>query len=120
MKLGGKTTDVTFGNERYLNQVLYKSPEWKSFRQDIIIRDNGMDMGLDGFPISGIILIHHINPITAKDILERSSVIFDPDNVISVSQRTHNAIHYGDESLLDVDILIERLPNDTCPWRKTK
>lgn len=118
LKIGGKTAEETFGNERYLNQVLYKSPEWKSFRRDIIIRDQGMDMGFDGFPINGIILIHHINPITAEDIINRSSVIFDPENVISVSQRTHNAIHYGDESLLDVDLLIERKPNDTCPWRK--
>ena len=118
LKLGGKTAEVTFGNERYLNQVLYKSPEWKSFRREIIIRDQGMDMGLDGFPINGIILIHHINPITARDIVNRAAKIFDPENVISVCQRTHNAIHYGDESLLDVDILVERSPNDTCPWRK--
>ncbi len=118
LKLGGKTADVTFGNERYLNQVLYKSPEWKSFRQNIIIRDHGMDMGLDGFPISGIILIHHINPITAKDILNRAFCIFDPENVISVAFKTHNAIHYGDEGLMDVDVLVERTPNDTCPWRK--
>lgn len=118
LRLGGKPGEDTFGNERYLNQVLYKSPEWKSFRQDIIIRDNGMDMGVDGFPISGIILIHHITPITVEDILNRSSIIFDPENVISVSHRTHNAIHYGDEGLLDVDILVERSPNDTCPWRK--
>lgn len=118
LKLSGKTAEVTFGNERYLNQVLYKSPEWKSFRQKIIIRDQGMDMGLDGFPIGGIILIHHIIPITAKDIVDRSYCIFDPENAISVSKRTHNAIHYGDENLLDVDVLVERTPNDTCPWRK--
>ncbi len=118
LRIGGKTGDQTFGTERYLNQILYKSAEWKSFRQDIIIRDQGMDMGLDGFPISGIILIHHINPITAEDILNRRSIIFDTENVISVSQRTHNAIHYGDEGLLDVDILVERTPNDTCPWRR--
>lgn len=118
LRIGGGVGDQTFGSERYLNQVLYKSPEWKSFRRDIIIRDNGMDMGLSGFPISGIILIHHIIPITAKDILNRAPCIFDPENVISVSLRTHNAIHYGDESLLDVDILVERKPNDTCPWRR--
>lgn len=118
LRIGGGVGAQTFGNERYLNQVLYKSQEWKSFRRDIIIRDNGMDMGLDGFPISGIILIHHINPITAKDIINRAPCIFDPENVISVSLKTHNAIHYGDESLLDVDILVERKPNDTCPWRK--
>jgi hypothetical protein len=118
LKIGGKTGEQTFGTERYLNQILYKSPEWKSFRRNIIIRDLGMDMGFDGFPIDGIILIHHINPITAQDILDRSRIIFDPENVISVSKRTHNAIHYGDSGLLDVDILVERRPNDTCPWRR--
>ena len=118
LKIGGKTGEQTFGTERYLNQILYKSPEWKSFRRNIIIRDLGMDMGFDGFPIDGIILIHHINPITAQDILDRSRIIFDPENVISVSKRTHNAIHYGDSGLLDVDILVERRLNDTCPWRR--
>lgn len=118
LKLGGKAGDITFGNERYLNQILYKSPEWKSFRQRIIIRDNGCDMGVDGYAISGPIIIHHIEPISIEDVVNRDSKIFDEDNVICVSKRTHNAIHYGDESLLLIDEIIERRPNDTCPWRR--
>ena len=117
LKLGGKAGDITFGNERYLNQRLYNSPEWKSFRRDIIIRDGGNDLGLDGYSIWGQILIHHLNPITVKDIVERNSCVFDPENVISVSKLTHNAIHYGDESLLIIDDIVERKPNDTIPWR---
>lgn len=117
LKLGGKAGEVTFGNERYLNQKLYKSPEWKSFRNEIITRDMGCDLGVEGYSIYGVIIIHHINPITVKDIIERSPMIFDPENVICVSKITHNAIHYGDESLLIIDEIVERVPNDTIPWR---
>lgn len=118
LKLGGKAGEITFGNERYLNQILYKSPEWKSFRREILIRDNGCDMGLDGYSIPGVPIIHHISPITVEDILERNFCVFDPNNVITVSRRTHNAIHYGDEELLTIDTVVERTPNDTCPWRR--
>lgn len=117
LRLGGKAGEITFGNERYLNQVLYRSLEWKSFRRDIIIRDNGCDLGVDGYSIRGKIIIHHINPIIIEDIYERNPLIFDEENVICVSARTHNAIHYGDEQLLTIDELIERKPNDTIPWR---
>lgn len=117
LKLGGKAGEITFGNERYLNQILYKSPEWKSFRRGIILRDCGCDMGVPGYEIQGVILIHHINPITVEDIYERNECVFDEDNVISVSKRTHNAIHYGDEELLSIDEIVERQPNDTTPWR---
>lgn len=117
LKLGGKAGDITFGNERYLNQKLYKSQEWKMFRNEIITRDCGYDLGVEGYSIYGVILIHHLNPITPKDILERNPAIFDPENVISVSKITHNAIHYGDESLLCIDEIVERVPNDTIPWR---
>ncbi len=117
LKLGGKAGEITFGNERYLNQILYKSPEWKKFRRDMILRDNGFDMGVDGYSIIGQIILHHINPITVEDIIERNDCVFDPDNVICVSKRTHNAIHYGSEELLTVDELIIRRPNDTIPWR---
>lgn len=117
LKLGGKAGEITFGNERYLNQILYKSPEWKSFRRGIILRDCGCDMGVPGYEIQGVILIHHINPITVEDIYERNECVFDEENVISVSKRTHNAIHYGDEELLSIDEIVERRPNDTTPWR---
>lgn len=117
LRIGGKAGEITFGNERYLNQILYKSPEWKSFRRGIITRDGGYDMGLDGYSIPGTIIVHHLNPITVEDIYERRDCVFDEENVISVSTRTHNAIHYGDEELLMIDEIIERRPNDTIPWR---
>ena len=117
LRLGGKAGEITFGNDRYLNQTLYRSLEWKSFRRDMIIRDNGCDLGMDGSSIQGKIMLHHINPITNEDMYNRSPAIFDEENVICVSARTHNAIHYGDEELLMIDEIIERRPNDTIPWR---
>lgn len=117
LRLGGKAGELTFGNERYLNQILYKSPEWKKVRREVIIRDEGLDMGVDGYSIRGIPIIHHINPITVEDIVDRNEKVFDMENLITVSRRTHNAIHYGDEELLTIDELIERRPNDTIPWR---
>ena len=117
LKLGGKAGEITFGNERYLNQILYKSPEWKSLRRTILIRDGGCDLGMDGYSIVGVPLIHHMNPITVEDIYDRNPCVFDPENLICVSRRTHNAIHYGDEELLTIDDIVERRPNDTIPWR---
>lgn len=116
LQLNGKIGEETFGFDRYLNQILYRSSEWKRFRREIIIRDNGYDLACEGYEVAGKILIHHINPITLVDINRRDSMIFDPENVISTSLNTHNAIHYGDESLLVTEPL-ERSPNDTCPWR---
>lgn len=118
LKLGGKTGEITFGNERYLNQLLYKSPEWKSIRREVIIRDQGFDMGVDGHEIQGIILVHHMNPITVEDIYERRDCVFDEENLISVSKITHNAIHYGSEELLVIDEIPERRPGDTICWRR--
>lgn len=117
LKIGGKVGTDTFGHDRYLNQVLYCSGEWRRFRRDIILRDNGMDLACDGYELVGSIIVHHIDPITIEDVLRRDPKIFDPENVVSTWLRTHNAIHYGDESLLYTD-LIERTPNDTCPWRR--
>lgn len=117
LKLSGMVGQATFGSDRYLNQVLYKSPEWRSFRNGIIIRDNGCDLAFAGRDIYGDrIIIHHINPLTVEDVENRSPVIFDPENVVCVSDKTHRAIHYGDESLLPHDP-ITRMPNDTCPWK---
>ena len=117
LKLNGSVGLETFGHDRYLNQILYNSPEWRRFRPEIIVRDNGCDLACEGYEIFGKILIHHINPITAKDILNRNPKVFDPENVITTVHNTHNAIHYGDENLL-ITAPIERNRNDTCPWRK--
>lgn len=117
LKIGGQVGEETFGYDRYLNQILYRSSEWKRFRRDIIIRDNGCDLACDGYEIIGKVLIHHIDPITVRDIELRDPKIFDPENVVSVTLNTHNAIHYGDESLLITEPLV-RTPNDTCPWKQ--
>lgn len=116
LKLDGIVGETTFGFDRYLNQVFYNSPEWKRLRNQIIVRDNGCDLGVDGYLVRGKILIHHINPITIDDIKNKSTRLFDLDNLISTCQNTHNAIHYGDESLI-FTMPIERTPNDTCPWK---
>ncbi len=117
LKLNGRVGEETFGCDRYLNQVFYRSKEWKDFRNKIIIRDNGCDLGIDGMEIHSKLLIHHIVPITKRDILERSSLLMDENNVICVSHNTHEAIHYGDESLL-IEEYVPRRPNDTIPWRQ--
>lgn len=116
LKIGGKVGEDTFGYDRYLNQLLYCSPEWKRFRREIIVRDNGCDLGCEGYEIIGNILVHHINPISLDDVMRRDPKIFDPENVISTCLNTHNAIHYGDESLLITEPVV-RKPNDTCPWK---
>ena len=116
LQLKGAVGNDTFGYDRYLNQILYKSSEWRSFRRDIVLRDNGCDLACEGYEIYGKILIHHINPITVEDILRRDPKVFDPENAISTSLNTHNAVHFGDESLLIMEP-IERKPYDTCLWR---
>lgn len=115
--IGGHIGDETFGFERYLNQTFYKSPEWRRTRRDIIVRDLGMDLGIDGYEIQGIIIIHHINPISIDDVKNRSSILLDPENLISVSELTHKAIHYN-KDLYRINTWAERTPNDTCPWKK--
>lgn len=116
LALGGRVGDDTFGFKRYLNQELYRSPEWKRVRDHVIVRDYGCDLGIDGRDILGPITIHHMNPITIDDIRNGSNDIFDPEFLITTSSITHNAIHYGDEQLLYLDPVI-RMPGDTCPWR---
>lgn len=116
LKLNGKVGEETFGFDRYLNQIFYRSKEWASIRDRVIFRDNGCDLGVEGYDIYGRILIHHMNPITKADILERSDLLLNPEYLICVSKNTHDAIHYSDKNLL-VTGPIERTKNDTCPWR---
>jgi hypothetical protein len=116
--LGGKVGVDTFGFDRHLNQMLYqRNPRWKKARDLVIIRDNGCDLGVEGYEIYGKIIVHHMNPITMEDIVNDRDWIYDPEFLISTVHNTHNAIHYGDENLL-ITAPIERTPNDTCPWLK--
>jgi hypothetical protein len=116
LRLDGVVGEATFGFDRYLNQVFYRSQRWKNVRDFVIIRDNGCDLGVEGYEIRGRILIHHINPITIEDIEKESAFLFDPEFLITTTHNTHNAIHYGDNGLL-IKAPIERTKNDTCPWR---
>lgn len=117
LEIGGRIGIETFGYDRYLNQVFYKSPEWRRIRDQIIVRDNGNDLGVEGYLIRGNPIIHHINPITIDDVLDRNSDIFNPEYLISCSLQTHNAVHYGNEEYLNRFGVAERKPNDTIPWR---
>jgi hypothetical protein len=117
LKLKGSVGKDTFGHDRYLNQVFYSSMEWRRLRDEIIIRDNGCDLGIEGREIGGKVYIHHLNPLGANDILTHSEYLVNPEYLICVSFETHNAIHYGDINLLPRDP-IERKRNDTCPWRR--
>lgn len=130
LRTANRVGEATFGSDRYLNQVVYHSQDWFSTKNEIILRDNACDLAMPGFDIrgkillkdgrefkkAGIIIVHHINPLTKQDILDRSSKIFDPENLICCSFKTHNAIHYGDLNSLTLPPK-ERTPNDTCPWR---
>lgn len=116
LKLSGRVGEETFGFDRWLNQKFYRSAEWKHLRDQVIIRDNGCDLGVKGREIYGKILIHHMNPISKKDILERTDLLLNPMYLISVTKQTHDAIHYSDDSILMKDPIV-RSRNDTCPWR---
>jgi len=135
--LDGVVGQETFGWNRYLNQALYTSPEWRKFRRDIIIRDHGCDLGVEGFEINGRVIIrdhgcdlgveefeindrvivHHINPLTIEDVIERRPCVFDPNNVISTRDITHKAIHYSTSEIVITKPIV-RTANDTSPWRK--
>lgn len=117
LKLVARVGEETFGFDRYLNQQFYHSQEWKSIRNEIIIRDNACDLGITGREMNKGIIIHHMNPIAKDDLIHQSDFLLNPDYLICVSKKTHSAIHYGDESLL-FDGLVERSKNDTCPWRR--
>ena len=116
LTLDGKVGVETFGSHRYLNQILYRSPEWKHIRDQIIFRDNGCDLGVEGHEIHKHAYIHHLNPITRQQIIDRDPVLFDPENLITVSYQTHQAIHYSDKSILLLDPVV-RFANDVAPWR---
>lgn len=119
LKLGGKVGEDTFGFDRWVNQDFYTSNEWRKFRRTIISRDLGCDLACKDRPfLSGeTIIIHHMNPIDKADIINHSEFLMDPEYVIATSNTTHNAIHYGDQTLLKQFEPIVRKPNDTCPWR---
>lgn len=117
LRLTGRVGEDTFGFDRYLNQVFYKSKEWQRIRDKVIVRDNGCDLGIEDREISGKILIHHMNPITDKDILNLTDILLNPEYLICVSHITHNAIHYGDENLLITEPIV-RTKYDTCPWKR--
>ena len=116
LNLVGQVGVETFGLDRYLNQTLYRSSKWRRTRDQVIIRDNGCDLGFKGFDIAGRIIVHHINPLTVQDIEDDVDEIYDPEFLICCSFETHNAIHYGDERLLPA-LPVERRPGDTCPWK---
>lgn len=119
LRLDGQVGKETFGFDRYLNQQFYHSDEWRSIRDFIITRDLGCDLGLEGYEIHGRIYIHHMNPITVRDIKDYTEYLIDPEFLICTTHNTHNAIHYGDSSLLIAEP-VERTPFDTCPWKKTE
>lgn len=117
LRLDGRVGEATFGFDRYLNQLFYKSDEWRAIRDFVIIRDNGCDLGMPDREIRSRILIHHMNPITKDDILRRSDFLLNPEYLITTIKNTHDAIHYSDDSLL-IKNPVERRKYDTCPWRK--
>lgn len=117
LKLDGAVGEATFGFDRYLNQLFYRSQQWRKIRDEVIVRDCGCDLGIEGYEIYKYAMIHHMNPITAKDIQDESEYLLNPEYLITTTQRTHNAIHYGDEDLL-ITMPVERTKNDTCPWRR--
>ena len=117
LKLDGRVGESTFGYDRWLNQNFYQSTEWRALRREIIIRDNGCDLGIDGREIYKYIIIHHMNPLGKRDLVDMSDFVMNPEYLICVTDRTHRAIHYGDESILYTGP-VERSRNDTCPWRR--
>ena len=116
LQLNGRVGDDTFGFDRYINQIFYRSTEWKRIRDLVIMRDNGCDLALEGYEIYGRIIIHHMNPITVKDVELSTEYLMNPEYLICVTHNTHNAIHYGDEKLINKGPVV-RTKNDTCPWK---
>lgn len=117
LQLSGAVGKETFGFDRYLNQNFYRSAAWKRVRDQVIVRDNGCDLGIDDRMIGSKIIIHHMNPITDLDIVNATSFLLNPEYLVCVSHNTHNAIHYGDENLIVKDPIV-RTKYDTCPWKR--
>lgn len=118
LKLHGEVGKDTFGFDRYFNQKFYKSKEWKNVRNAVIVRDSACDLGIPGREINGPVYIHHMNPINIDDISESTEYLLNPEYLICVSQETHNAIHYGNLDYTKKQEVVDRTPNDTCPWKK--
>lgn len=116
LRLGGIVGRDTFGFDRYLNQKFYRSPEWKQIRRDVIIRDEGRDLAMEGYELQDNIFVHHMNPMVPDDLINVPDWILNPEYLVCVSKKTHDAIHFGDASILP-QLPIERTPNDTCPWK---
>ena len=117
LKLNGSVGVDTFGYDRYLNQMFYKSSEWRQLRNYVITRDNGCDLAIPDLDILDRIIVHHLNPLRVEDVIEHTDYLLDPNYLVCVSSETHRAIHYGDERMLFIKPIIRR-PNDTCPWKK--
>lgn len=118
LKLEGVVGEQTFGRARSLNQLFYRSPRWRKVRDQVILRDGACDLGIPGREIRKYLVVHHINPVTEAQIRRDDPVLYELENLICVSSATHNALHYGDFSLIDQPLYRERKPNDTCPWKK--
>lgn len=116
LRLDGVVGEETFGFDRYLNQIFYRSQKWKTIKNKVIVRDLGRDLGVEGYEIYGRIIVHHMNPVSVDDIKNESDFLINPEFLICTTHNTHNAIHYGDESLL-ITAPVERTKYDTCPWK---
>lgn len=117
LRLDGRVGEDTFGFDRYLNQLFYRSHEWRKIRDYVIVRDNACDLGIDGYDIYERVLIHHMNPVKSRDIIERTELLLNPEYLICTTHNTHNAIHYGDENLIAKGPVV-RTKHDTCPWKR--
>jgi hypothetical protein len=115
LKLGGEVGQLTFGFDRWINQRFYRTHEWRQVRDEVILRDNGCDLGILGYEIHSQLMVHHMNPVEPEDLIRGEEWVLDPEYLITTTHRTHNAIHYGDSSLL-VKPVIERRPGDTSLW----
>lgn len=118
LMLNGNVSEETFGFDRYLNQRFYTSKEWRQLRNHIIVRDGGCDLGIPDREIFGKVMIHHLNPLSPKDIVNATDFLLNPEYLVCVSHDTHNAIHYGDVSYITSTLTLERKPGDTTPWKK--